>query len=340
MYGWKVNYFFSWLTSMYVNRFRSPARRRFGSILVIRLDEIGDMVTSLPVFDALKRAFPDSALTAWVTPLTASLVEGHPAIDRIVTAAPETAPRFDLVVDLRGSFATMAYALRHRPRFRLDRGTVRFRNKFLLGRHPHEVVTNLQVVAPATGPVEAPTGLRLPMNDADRQAAVRFLKDNGIGPFALFHPGARKVLRRWPGQRFAELGSRLREKRNLDIVFTGTEDELESIGSIRRGMPFTTHVFCGYGLKDLAALAARATVFVGNESGPMHVAAAAGVPVVALFGPGEPHVFAPYGERCTVIHHKLPCNPCGQVVCKHPENTCMNRITVREAEAAIDGLLD
>ena len=73
MAGWKANYFFSWLTSLWINRLRNPAGRRFGRILAIRLDEIGDVVTTLPALDALRKKFPDAEITAWLLPVTAPL---------------------------------------------------------------------------------------------------------------------------------------------------------------------------------------------------------------------------------------------------------------------------
>jgi ADP-heptose:LPS heptosyltransferase len=330
MAGWKANYFFSWLTSLWINRLRSPAGRRFGRILAIRLDEIGDVVTTLPALDALRKKFPDAEITAWLLPVTAPLLQHHPAVDAVVTQPPPPGRPFDLVVDFRGSYQTMRYALRRRPAFRLDRGTVRFRNKFFLKRHPHEILTNLQVVEPVTGKTEGRPPLVFPVSAESGRFAEQFLAGHGIGRFALFHTGSRKALKKWPGAHFAALGRRLHEEEKLDIVFSGVADELGEIEAIRRQMNFKTHVFAGQPLPGFAALAARAALFVGNDSGPMHLAAAAGAPVLGLFGPGEPHVFGPWGDRCALIHHKLECNPCDQVHCKYPDNPCMHRITVEE----------
>jgi ADP-heptose:LPS heptosyltransferase len=161
----------------------------------------------------------------------------------------------------------------------------------------------------------------------------QFLGEHAVGPFALFHAGARKALRRWPAAHFAGLGRKLHEELGLGVVFSGVPEERGDIEAIRGQLDFKTHAYIGHSLPDFAALAARAALFVGNESGPMHLAAAAGAPVLGLFGPGEPHVFGPWGARCAVIHHKLECNPCDQVHCKYPENPCMHRITVEEAAA-------
>jgi ADP-heptose:LPS heptosyltransferase len=92
-------------------------------------------------------------------------------------------------------------------------------------------------------------------------------------------------------------------------------------------------------LRDFAALCQKARVFVGNESGPMHIAAASQIPTIGLFGPGEPPIFAPHGKKATYIHHKLECNPCDQIHCIYPENPCINRISVAEVKEKIVELL-
>ena len=98
-------------------------------------------------------------------------------------------------------------------------------------------------------------------------------------------------------------------------------------------------MFNGYSLLDFEALSSKASLMIGNESGPMHLAAAENIPVIGLFGPGEPHVFSPFGKKTTFIHHKLECNPCGQIHCVHPELTCMQRISVEEIVQKVELIL-
>ncbi|HKR07411.1 MAG TPA: glycosyltransferase family 9 protein [Bacteroidia bacterium] len=330
MYKWKAIYFFSSLTSLLINNFKNHEGQVFKKILVIRLDEIGDMITTLPVFDHLKKKFPNAEITVWCLPLTAQLLKYNTAIHKVVFNKNELTEKYDLVVDLRGDFKTMWYALTHLPKIRLDRGTVRFRNKFLMKQHPHEVYTNLQVLQPVIGKIDGQVSIELPFGKENENAAVQFLEKNSIRKFAILHSGARKLLRRLPGEKFASTAKYLKEKYNLDIVFVGTDDELGDIKKIQEQINFPTYVFNGYSLLDFAALSSKASVMIGNESGPMHLAAAVNIPVIGLFGPGEPHVFAPYGKKTTFIHHKLECNPCDQIHCVHPEFPCMYRITAEE----------
>lgn len=336
---WKFIYFFSWLTSLVINNFKNPRKQVFKKILVIRLDEIGDMVTTFPVFDYLKKNFKDAEITVWCLPLTASLLKYNTHISKIVFTEEELNEKFDLIVDLRGDFKTIWYALKHLPKIRLDRGTVRFFNKFFHKQHPHEIYTNLQVLKPVIGDVKENVSINLAFGKENEAAATTFLEKNSVRQFAIFHSGARKELRKWPREKFAALGKFLKENYHFDIVFVGTSDELEEIKKIQQQADFPTYIFSGYSLLDFAALSSKASLMVGNESGPMHLSAAVNIPVIGLFGPGEPHVFSPFGGKATFIHHKLECNPCDQVHCKYPDHPCMHRIRVEEVIEKLSELI-
>lgn len=336
MYRWKVIYFFSWLASLLINRFKNPSGKYFKNILTIRHDEIGDMITALPVFDALKKIFPDGQLTVWCLPLTRPLIENHPAINHIAVSKKELKGKYDLIIDLRGNFETIIYSLIHCPYYRLDRGTVRFRNKFALKQHPHEVLTNLQIIRTVIGKTENDPELNLYLKEENYRQAEEFLLKNNISGFVLLHTGARKKLRQWPPSKFAMLSSLLKEKKGWETVIAGTKEELQEIEKLQSLIPFKTYSFTGYSLTDFAALASKAACFVGNESGPMHIAAAMKVPVVGLFGPGEPHTFSPFGKKATYIHHQLKCNPCDQVHCVQPDRPCINLIEVNEVMNKIE----
>jgi ADP-heptose:LPS heptosyltransferase len=339
MYRWKVIYFFSWLTSLLINRFKNPLQKDFRRILVIRHDEIGDMITALPVFDALRKKFAEAEITVWCYPLTRPLIENHPAINQIVVSKTELRGKYDLIIDLRGNFETIGFALSHFPYYRLDRGTVRFKNKFALSQHPHEVFTNLQIIEPVIGKIEPEPDLNLYLNEENHRIADKFLSENGIKAFVLLHTGARKKLRQWPQAKFAKLSSAFKEKYGWETVIAGTSEELSEIEKLQSLIPYKTFAFTGYSLTDFAALASKAKCFVGNESGPMHIAAAMKIPVVGLFGPGEPHTFSPFGKKSTYIHHKLKCNPCDQIHCVQPNNPCINLIEVEEVLKKAEELL-
>ena len=117
------------------------------SILVVKWDEIGDMAAAVHVFGTLKSAYPDAKITVLCKPFAASLIAGDPAVDTVITDIEDWRDRYDVVVELRGTWKTLwkSLALRTMPKYRVDRGWVRFLQR---GDQPHEVVTNERIIRP------------------------------------------------------------------------------------------------------------------------------------------------------------------------------------------------
>jgi ADP-heptose:LPS heptosyltransferase len=332
-------FFCSWLVGLLVNFGRRPLRRAPKRILVIRRDELGDMVTTLPVFEQFKLHYPAAELTVFCKPQMASLLQNHPAVDVVATEWRQLKGKYDYLADLRGDWKSLRFALGQWAH-RVDRGSHRFLNRLRKRAQGHEVDFNLRIVAPLLPAVPGKVAPRLYPSRRQEQQAALFLQRNDIGPFVVFHTGARKLLRRWALQKWAELAVYLYQRHELQVVFVGGDEDAADVEKIRKRLPFETFSFIGQGdLLSYAALAAKAKLMVGNESGPMHIAAAMGVPVIALFGPGQPEVFAPYGPQNRFLHVKLACNPCDQLHCIHPQNPCINRIEVQDVLREVSTLL-
>lgn len=323
-------YFFSWFAALLVNRFKNPRSGTYKRILIIRLDEIGDMMTALPAINYIGEKFPAAEITLWCLPLTAQLVKHHPRISKTIFSKKELSGKYDLIIDMRGNIETASYTLFNQPFFYIERGTVRFKNKFGLPKHPHEVNVNFQVIQSLVGEPPVVIEKKLYLGEENHTAARKFISENKIGPLAILHPFSLKELKEWPRKNFVALADFLKNNYALDIVLIGTKKEEEALKEMQKLVSFNTFLFAGHDLLNLAALCAEAKLFVGNDSGPMHIADAMNIPVVGLFGPGEPHLFSPTGKKAVFIHHKLECNPCDQIHCVHPDNPCMNRITVEE----------
>jgi len=329
--------------SKWVNGFGKPMVGPFARILMVKLDELGDMATATHAFELLKRANPHAEMVLWCKKEVAPLVQNDPNINRVVTNAQELEanPNFDLIVDLRPSWASLTFAWKHRPNTRVDRASIRYRNS-KQGAHPHEVVTNYQIVEPLVGALnlQIPADLhpRLYPDEASIYLAKAFIEENTKGPFVMMHVGARRPLRRWPANQFAALANRLQAAYGLQTVWVGGPEDEPLIAQVTALTHQPTARFQG-NLMAFCALARHAALFVGNDSGPMHLAAAMDAPTLGLFGPGEPHVFGPWGTRTAFLHHKLPCNPCDQVHCVRPENPCIQLIEVEEAFEACLQLL-
>lgn len=338
--GERLLFFCSYLLSRWINLGRNPARISPKRLLIYRLDEIGDMVTTLPVFEALKKRFPEMELTLFCKPLMESMVQHDPYLDVIVTDYAGLSGRYDVIVDLRGDWDSLRFALGQRPKLRLDRGSHRFLNRLFKREQEHELLFNLKIIAPLLAETPTTATAHIYTGRRNKQQAELFAQRHDLGEFVVFHTGARKLLRRWGLQSWATLAEALNRDFGLNIVFAGAAEDVADIKRIQAKIPFETFSFAEQGsLLDYAALVSQAKLMVGNESGPMHIAAATGTPTLALFGPGQPEIFAPFGEQHRFLHHKLACNPCDQLSCVHPENPCMNRLLPEQVLAEIHTML-
>ncbi|MBD3749081.1 MAG: glycosyltransferase family 9 protein [Sphingobacteriales bacterium] len=326
----KLIYFLSMILSKIINFNKRIERIEVQKILIFKLDAVGDMVYTTPVFRLLKQKYPAAEITLFCQESIKPLVQFDPHLHQIIADFSLLQKHYDLILDLRGNFKTLKYALLHPPKIRLDRGSVRFRNK-LKGKHPHELITNSQIIASLLEIESRDLVPRIYFSDEDEKQASDFLKENSINRFAILHVGANKALRKWPLDRFAALANFLKNEYQHEIIFVGDDSDVDNIEVVQTQIGFKTFSVAGhFGWTAFAALAKKAQLFVGNESGPLHVAAAMDIPLVGLFGPGEPKVFYPCGEKSTFVHHVLPCNPCNQLNCVNPENTCMQRISLNE----------
>lgn len=336
----KSVYFFSMLISKLINGNRNLRNQTFQRILCIREDEIGDLCYSLHVFKSLKTQFPNAELTLLCKPYALSLIKNDPAVTKATSNWNDLTGNYDLIVDLRGSSKSNWYALRHLPKIRVDRGTIRYIN-MLKGTHPHEVTTNLQVIEPLLSDENKIHQPEFFFDGDELKKATNFLSQNSISQFAMLHIGARRELRRWPIKKYAALAEYLKKQRQLDIVFCGDKSDSNSIGQIQGMISFATFsVAADFSLSEFSGLVSKANLFVGNESGPLHIAAVVGTPSLGLFGPGEPHVFYPQGKKATFLHHVLECNPCDQVHCVHSDNPCIDRISMEEVKEKVEWLLE
>jgi heptosyltransferase-2 len=333
----KLVYLCSMLLSKLINGGKDLRAVKPKHILCIKQDEIGDVCYSLHVFSMLKKQFPDAKLTLLCKPFAITLLNNNPDIDHITSNWNDLIHHYDIIVDLRGSWRSVFYAATHFPKVRLDRATVRYAN-MKTGKHPHEVLTNLQIVAPIIDPANQHTEPKIYTSRSDDKKADDFLIDTNLRKFAVFHPGARKALRKW--DKYPELAEYLKQNHQLDIVFIGDKTEAAEITQLQKQTGFETFSVAGYfNLTELSALIVKATIYVGNESGPLHIASVTGTPSLGLYGPGEPDVFYPWGKKTAVVHHVLECNPCDQIHCVHPDNPCIKRISLIEAIEKTETLL-
>jgi lipopolysaccharide heptosyltransferase II len=322
-------------------------------ILILKPSSLGDMVQALPVLRLLKRHLPDSEIFWWVDSSLAPLLEGDPDLTGVVCFErrrwtvplhwPEMwrsirwlrAQSFDWVIDLQclarsGAFAWLANG---KLLVGLDepREGARGFYDIIVRRpsfHTHAVDWYLAVLPRLDVPVHW-NFTWLPERP-EVAAAIQKKWQFGNARWLALQPGARWSNKRWPAENFAALVRRLSAD-NAELRFAilgGAEDQ--PLGAIiARAAPEQCLDLTGQtSLPEMVEWLRLSELVVTNDSGPMHVAAALGKPLVAIFGPTEPHRTGPYGQLQRVVQLNLPCVSCLRPRCNYAKPLeCLNSIS-------------
>jgi len=318
-------------------------------ILLIKPSSLGDIVHTFPVVSAIKSQWPGSHITWLVKRQWAELVERAEGVDRVWPVEMTVsswlregralrAERFDIAMDLQGLLRSAILArLSAAPiciGFANGReGSPWFYTQRVPVLNPDiHAVDRYLLVAAALGaslPEKPRFGFRLPEEDV---ATVRELcRRRGLAvdrPWVAMNVGARWPTKRWPLTSFAAVVDQLHEAHLDPVVMIGSSDEREYTDRLR---VLTKSPFIDLSgeipLRCLPALLSKAMAIITNDSGPMHIAAALGIPVVAMFGPTSAIRTGPYGAGHQVLVGSVPCSPCFSRVCRHdPEMECLHLI--------------
>ena len=324
-------------------------------ILVIKLDHIGDVLLATPVFSNLRRAYPNAELHALTGAWSRVVLEKHPDVNNVVeynspafcrtgqpTSLRETfklyrqlrRQKYDLIVELRSDWRTVWFAfLRLTPK-RLSRAALQVANKlgFAQFSGTHEMTRNLDVLRQAGIPTSVETAI-FSVTTEDKKWASDLLATYQIDrqhPLIAIHPGSPIALKRWLPERYAELADWLIAQKRAQILFVGVKDEIPITTEIQARMRGESINIAGKTtLTQLASILHTCNVFIGNDSGPMHLAAAVGTQTIGLYGPGDPTRFGPAGTKCQTIQRKSDC-PCLGTVCRYGRSGCMSEIQVTD----------
>ena len=300
------------------------------------MDEIGDLVTALPVFYNIHNQYPNARITLLCKPFNAIFFQNLDYID-CVHSLDEVLQKdyYDLILDLRGNKKTLQYAFTHRPKYRLDRGSIRLKNKFF-GGQKNEIDTNLEVISPIING-ELKNSNTICLSTVEINKINTFIELEGLNQFAIIHIGARDKARRWPINRFQEIIKYINNQYSISCMLVGGQDDNELNDKCLQGVQNKNNrnVVGSFNLIEFAALCSKATLFIGNESGPLHIAAAQNTPNIALFGPGVKDVFYPKNEKSIVHHYFLATGHTQQTI----ENSTIFSISTAEVKQSIDRLL-
>lgn len=308
-------------------------------ILVLRPDGIGDALNSTPAISALRSAYPKAHISMALKPPGAEIMLLNPHIDDIIiyNAASLRAKlgflkqlrskNFDMAIVLRDSAQCNFMAYASGARYRLGRNTKHKRFRSTLThrvemRDPkgtkHEVDRNMDVVRLA-GATETNEGLILELSVEEREWARDFLKIQNSKTEALLvgiHPGGSSYDKLWPVENFACVADTLVEQFGAQIMLFSGPDENHLIEGIKSEMKHPVISASGIELRQSAALIGSCSLFVCNDSGPMHISAALETPTAAIFGPTDYVRWRPYSKKSVIVKLDMDCWPCSAHKCK------------------------
>lgn len=293
-------------------------------VLLIRLRSIGDTVLMTPCLTALKQFRPDLYVAVLLEKVSATLLKGHPQVDELILLDrtmnqwTDAAKRWHLIRRLRQGRFDVAFNLHGGPtatflcclsRARHGIGYRGHQYSFLLKhrapdpemiwqkREIHSVEQQLGLLKWAGLPIHEIPATSLYASDAALEHAVRRLSRAGIhGPFALIHPAATSEDKRWPTPRFAQLIKHLARQHGLPSLVIGARHEAHLLDNLKGFAGRNASTVTDLHLKEVAALCSLARLFVGNDSGPAHIAMAMRCPTVVIFGASDHRVWRPWGE--------------------------------------------
>jgi heptosyltransferase-2 len=338
-------------------------------ILVRATNWIGDAVMSVPALEALRARFPAAEIVLLAKPWVSELYWGHSAVSRQIVYDPEgehrgtggfwklvralRAERFDAAILFQNAFhaAWMAWCARIPVRigYARDGRSALLREAIEVpprAAYGHQAYYYLQLLFRA-GVIDKPEPvreIRLHVDEPEKHWAAKRLEALGLGgprfvvglnPGASFGPA-----KRWPAERYAAVADRLIGALHADVLIFGSRAERPLAEAVARAMTHTPVLMAGEtSLRQLMALLAQCRLIVTNDSGPMHLAAALGLPVAALFGSTDERTTGPVGARARVVKHLVACSPCGRRECPI-DFRCMKGIAVDDVYQAVLELVE
>ena len=324
-------------------------------ILIVRMSALGDIVHALPVLSALRRRYPEAAIDWLVDRKYAGVLELVDGLDRVMIGRPGLlravselrARKYDVAVDLQGLLKSAAMT-----RFSGAPRVVGFEAAALregaagwfygetasVPSGAHVIRKNLSVL-PALGVTEPPQvefPFRVPAStvaDTVWTAAA----SSGDGRFAMINPGAAWPNKRWAPDRFGAIARHLRDRHQLASFVLWGPDEAALAGDVVDASDGAAARAPQTSLGDLLALASRAALMISGDTGPIHLAAALGTPVVGLYGPTWPERNGPWDPNDEIVSRATTCECHHKRQCQRGESRmCINEIAVAEVAAAVD----
>jgi heptosyltransferase I len=326
-------------------------------VLIIKPSSLGDIIHSLPFLCVMHERFPDAAIHWVVAEGSEGALYGHPMIAKLwiirkdrwkkIGSVKETIgelsglasalrrENFDIVIDLQGLLRSGMIAGATGCPVRVGLSDSRegsdffYTHKVDAGNEIHAVDRYLRVAEALGCDIR---NVRFPLPPTRESAGIAKIKEE-LGDYAVIVPGARWRSKRWPAERFGELASML--KIRSVIVGSGADAQAAELIAEKSGGK-SVSLAGRTELGELISLIRGARYVITNDSGPMHIAAACGRPVIAIFGPTDPRLTGPYGADHIIVRKPADCAPCRMKKCN--DMKCMKEISVGDVYREIEKL--
>jgi predicted lipopolysaccharide heptosyltransferase III len=321
------------------------------NILLVRLSSLGDIVLTSPAIRAVRKHFPNARISMLVAKQSADLLTENPYLDEVLrfdrhVKDKDTAEmlrlvrnlrerQFDLTIDFQRKFRTSLLGYLSGAKCRVGYHQPKgFLCSVRVPDSSGHAIDRYFALLHAVGIAAEDRTLDLFLTESDRKYARDTMEKQSIDgdrPTVGLFPGAGWKLREWMPDRFAAIGNRLVKDFGAQVVVFGGPHERQLANYVVDLMTEQAASFAGnLPIRQLAALIERCNLFLTNDTGPMHIAAALRTPTVALFGPGNHIRFQPLDPIHSTVRHEVPCNPCKQFTNRCNNNICMKLITVDE----------
>jgi len=341
-------------------------------MLVIRMSSLGDVLMSMPAVKALRQEFPEARISWLVEGSVGELLLHQPFIDRVIRFPRGSAvkalkkgdlglarkemgrflrslreDRYDMILDFHGIIKSTILSRYARGQKRIGFGKMYAKEKSHLfydervngsDKRLHKVERNM-LIPRHVGASGAVPELNLVAPPEAVAYIDHFLKSAGISsPFYAVNPFSSKgsAFKRWDISRYGELIRRIREKDHASIVILWGPGEEEEARALKEAAGEGVFLSCPTDVPELLALLKKTAMYIGGDTGVMHLAAFAGTPVVAVFGPTDVLVNGPYSPMSTVVRKDLPCSPCKNKKCE--TRLCLDKITVDDVYGAVSAM--
>jgi len=327
-------------------------------ILLIRLRRIGDVILTTPAISALRQGFPTASISYIIERPYRELVEGNPNLDKVIVLEKKQGLKdffkltrtirkenYDVVLDFHGGPRASLITLFSRAKLKVGY-RIKFKNfiyNIRLPRSPkegyfHSVENHINLVKALGVDVKSLPPLYLPQaRNTESEKVKKFIDENSLGGSKIItiHISAGNEFRNWGVDNLVQLTNLLAQRPDVKIVLLGTSEDQKAEEEILKKSTASILSLVGrLNLREVKEFISHSSLFVGPDSGPMHIAASTSTPIVALFGPTLPAHFAPWQTKAFVIEKELDCRPCKQRRCIHEDFRCLRGIEPEEVYQA------